>query len=154
MRVAYSAWVVVVLACAGRTSAAKACPPVPEAEWVGGMAVYRECSVDRAARPIGTPPRTQYTPTPGGQDCFRAVIDVVVDVSGRPIKETARTVRSTDAGFLQALLATLEARRYEPAQRGGTAVPQIVRIDEGMAVRVVTVAAGSSPPSSGRRPTC
>src|SRR5688572_18963451 len=119
----------ITVGCAGREPRADACSPVPEDQWVGGVPTFRACSVDRAARPTGSSPRVQFTPS-GRQGCFRAAVDVVIDTLGRPVPATAKTVRSTDAGFLQALLATLELRRYEPAQRAGRAVPQIVRVDE------------------------
>jgi hypothetical protein len=141
------------IGCAARTPRAEACSPVPQAQWLGTLPVYRACSVDRAARPLGATPRVQYSPS-GRVACFRATIDVVVDTLGRPVPSTATTIRSTDAGFLQALLTALEGRRYEPALRGGRVVPQIVRVDEVVERRVVIMPLDGPRPRLPRRPSC
>lgn len=147
------AGLVVAAGCAGRTKRTDACTPVPEEQWIGGTPVFRECSVDRAARPSGQTPRLQYTPS-ANQYCAHAIIDVVVDASGRPVPSSVKTVRSNDPAYLQAVIASLDARRYEPAQLQGRNVPQIVRIDVAMAVRAVVVPAGSPMPRAPRRPPC
>jgi hypothetical protein len=146
--------VVILAACAGRTSRRASCPPVPEAQWLAGQPVYRDCSVDREARQTVTP-RVEYSAT-SGQSCLRASIEAVVDTSGRVIASTARTVRSTDPGYAAAVLATLDARRYEPARLEGRAVPQLVRIEAVMQSRVMVVRMGDPLPSgrSAPRPTC
>jgi hypothetical protein len=153
IRIVVLVGLVVAAGCAGRTKRTDACPPVPEAEWVGGTPVFRDCSVDRAARPSGQAPRVLYTPTTD-QYCVHAVIDVVVDASGRPIPSSVKTVRSNDHAYLQALIASLDARRYEPAQRDGRNVPQIVRIDVAQGARVVAVPDGSPLPRIPRQPPC
>jgi hypothetical protein len=144
---------VAVVGCAGRTKRTDACQPVPEDQWIGGTPVFRDCSVDRVARPSGPTARVQFTPSTA-QYCVRAIIDVVVDDSGRPIPSSARTVRSNDHAYLQAVIASLDARRYEPAQLDGRNVPQIVRIDVAMAARTARVVAGSPMPQAPRRPSC
>lgn len=153
IRIMIPVTLVVATGCAGHTKRTDACPPVPEAEWIGGTPVFRDCSVDRAARPSGQTVRVPYTPTTN-EYCVRAVIDVVVDASGRPVPSSVKTVRSNDHVYLQALIASLDARRYEPAQRDGRNVPQIVRIDVAHAAGVVVVRDGSPMPRVPRRSTC
>jgi hypothetical protein len=144
---------VAVAGCAGRTKRTDACPPVPEDQWIGGTPVFRDCSVDRAARLSGQAPPVLYTPTTD-QYCVHAIIDVVVDASGRPIPSSVKAVRSNDQAYLQSLIASLDARRYEPAQLDGRSVPQIVRIDVAQGARVVVVPNGSPLPRMPRQPPC
>lgn len=144
---------VAAVGCAGRTKRTDACPPVPEDQWIGGTPVFRDCSVDRVARPSGPSARVQYAPS-AQQYCVHAIIDVVVDASGRPIPSSARTVRSNDPAYLLAVIASLDARRYEPAQRDGRNVPQIVRIDVAEGAGTIRVPAGSPMPQAPRRPSC
>lgn len=138
------------LACAARSPGAQPCTPVPQDLWVRGQPVYRECDLDRAARPPATMPRVQYTPS-ARQTCLRAVVDVVVNGEGRPIPETVRIVRATEPGFAQAVIASLPAMRYQPAMKDGAPVSQLVRVDRGISGQVVVVPAGT-PPSSVRPP--
>lgn len=134
-----------IAACAPRTSRSLACDAIAEPA-VNALPVYRDCGVDRAARPTGTMPRPEYT-FARGQSCVRAQIDVVIDTLGRPLRQTARVVKSTDPSFTDALLATFDRRRFEPALRGGRPVQQVVRINEAAATRTVVVPAGVSPTS-------
>ena len=124
-----------------------------EEEWIGGTPVFRDCSVDRAARPSGQAPRVQYAPN-SDQYCYHAIIDVVVDASGRPVPSSVKTVRSNEHGYLQAVIASLGERRYEPAQLDGRNVPQIVRINVAIAGGVTVVRDGAPTPRAPRRPPC
>jgi hypothetical protein len=110
--------------------------------------------VDRAARPIGEIPHVQYTKSGGVLPCFRATVSGVVDTTGKLVLSTVKTVRSNDPGFLQALIQSLEARRYSPAERAGKRVPQIVEVDAAMQALSRTVRMGTSPPAAPRRPSC
>lgn len=151
MRIYLGILVALTASCTASAPRTGRCAPVPQELWVGGLPVYRECSVDRAARPTGSN-RVQFSPS--GQACLRAIVDVVVDAEGRVIPATAQTVRSTDPGFLQALLTSLDGRRYEPAVREGRPVAQLVRIDAAMETRAVVTPLGAPQPSPPRRPSC
>jgi len=135
--------------------AAAACEPVPAEFSLPGQVVYRECAVDRRARELGPGPRLNYTPSVG-ETCARAVIDVVVDASGRPVTETAKVVRSTGPAIATAVLSSLGATRYEPALKDGLPVPQLVRVDRGIMSQVVVVGPGrvSQPRRPPRRAPC
>jgi hypothetical protein len=76
-------------------------------------------------------------------------VQFVVDVRGIPELETARVVQSNEPSFGQAVLATLANWRYEPAQKQGEAVRQIVRERRavGFAVTVAATGQRSRPPS-------
>jgi hypothetical protein len=143
----------VLVACAsgsGRSSSA-ACAPMLSDTLLSGTPVYPECGVSRAVRAIGQPPRPQYTP-PAGQRCIRAVIDVVVNANGLPVPATARVVRATDAAFASAVLATLSAYRYRPAEKDGLPVAQLVRVDHALQTVVVPAAMRGAPRP--RSPSC
>jgi hypothetical protein len=129
-----------------------ACPAVPQEQWLAGQAVYRDCSVDRPARQVASSP-IEY-PESGGQTCVRARIEAVVDTSGRVVPSTARIIRSNDPVFAAAVTSSLDTRRFEPAQRNGKAVPQIVHIDEAMELRAVVVRMGDPLPRGAGRPSC
>jgi hypothetical protein len=136
--------------CAARAAKPAVCEPVPAEFALVGQTVYRDCDVDRKARPLGMMPRLQHTPS-GGQTCGRVVVDVVVDSTGRFVPETARVARSTDPSFAVAALSSLDAARYEPALKDGRPVPQLVRLEWAYGVTRVAIPAGTSP-SSVRRP--
>jgi hypothetical protein len=133
-------------ACAARTAQPSTCEPVPAEFALVGQTVYRDCDVDRKARSPRGVPRLHFTPS-AGQTCFRAIIDVVVDSTGRPVPETARVARSTDPSFAAAAVNSLEGMRYEPALKDGRPVPQLVRVDLAM---IGVRAAGAAGPL--RRP--
>ena len=142
-------------ACAARAAKPSACEPVPAEFALPGQTVYRDCSVDKKARPASLP-SVPYNPS-GGQTCARAVVDVVVDSAGLPVTPTARVVRTTDPSYALAVVASLDATRYEPAVKDGQRVPQLVRIEQAFSVGRIVVPAGT-PPSSARpprrRPSC
>lgn len=136
-------------ACAAKARERAVCEPVPAEFALVGQSVYRDCEVDRKARPSSAP-RLRYTPS-GGQRCARAVVDVVVDSTGRPLSGTARVVRTTDASFASAVIANLDLWHYQPAMKDGRPVSQLVRIEQGLNVVTVVVPAGT-PPGSVRPP--
>ena len=135
-------------ACAARSAKPSTCDPLPAEFALAGQMVYRACDVDRHARPVAPLPRLAYTPAPG-QRCGWAEIDVVVDSTGRPVQETARIVRATDASFGLAVLGSIANWRYAPAMKDGRPVAQLARVAQGF--NVVAVPAGT-PPSSIRPP--
>jgi len=139
----------VCCACAAKTRERAACEPVPAEFALPGQSVYRDCEVDRKAHASVTP-RLQYTPS-GGQRCARAVVEVVVDSTGRAVPATARVVRSTDPSFATAVITSLDGYRYEPAMKDGRPVAQLVRVEQGMSIVVVARPAGT-PRSSARPP--
>jgi hypothetical protein len=117
--------------CAAQNKAARTCEPVPAELSLIGQPVYRDCEVDRRARPPARLPRMNYTPS-GQQSCLSAVVEVVVDSTGRPLPATARVVRSTDPTFALAVLNSLAEMRYRPARKGGQPVAQLVTYSSAM----------------------
>ena len=117
--------------------------------------VYRDCAVDRKARLASRMPRIDYTPSAPG--CVVSVVEFVVDTAGSPEMRTARIARSTDASFTQSIMAVVPSLKYEPAQRGGRPVRQIVSLEQKAAMTVTVVSAsgaGGRPPGPPRMPTC
>jgi len=117
--------------------------------------VFRDCAVDRPAKSVRLT-NTDYRPTPSRTTCYSADLEFVVDVVGMPETRTARVIRTNDQAFAEAVLASLSAWNYDPAVRGGTPVRQIVTEHRVMSAMIVTVPAGSGPPSRGsvRPPNC
>lgn len=122
-----------------------------------GERVYRDCEVDRVAKPRGVVPRVQWTPvsTPTSVPmCYRAEFEFVVDTLGVPDATTIRRVSSTDASFELAVREQIDLMRYEPAQLEGRRVRQLVVHQSKVAVaRVVTSSPSAAPPRM-RAPLC
>jgi hypothetical protein len=124
--------------------------------------VYRQCDVDKRARWINeSAVRTNYRPpTPPaaarntGTICYDGDLEFVVDERGLPEVETARVVRATDPETGNAVLQSLPQWRFEPAQKGGVPVRQIVRerhIVAAMTVTAVVVRQGQTTAHSASR---
>lgn len=145
--------------CAGATARARrtSCALAPaDSTYLATGPVYRDCAVDQRARPRGPGVRPEFRPSSpplGGTACYSAELEFVVDTTGAPELETARVVRTNDATFGDAVLATLLNWRYDPARKDGIAVRQIVREKRSMAVQVVAVREGQIP-RAGRPPRC
>ncbi len=139
-------------ACAGRAARRADCPAVPQEQWLAERIVYRECSVDRPARQVASS-RIEYSES-GGQTCVRASIEAVVDTTGRVVPSTARIIRASDPVFATAVMSSLDTRRFEPAQRDGKAVPQLVHLDEVRELRRMVVRMGDPLPRGAGRPSC
>ena len=117
--------------CAAQSQAAKSCEPVPAEFSLIGQPVYRDCEVDKRARAPARPPRVNYTPS-GQHSCLSAIVEVVVDSTGRPVPATARVVRSTDPTYAAAVLNSLAEMRYQPARKDGQPVAQLVTYGSAM----------------------
>lgn len=126
------------------------CQPV-DSSFALGAPVFRECGVDRQARPRGAPPRMEFDPRPPVKDCYSAVIAVVVDERGSTVPETAKVIRSTDPEFGLAFLNSLPEWRFTPALKDGMPVKQVVEIGRAAMPRVVRSDRPMNPPP---KPTC
>ena len=122
-----------------------------------GERVYRDCEVDRVAKPRGDIPRPQWTPTSTPTSvpmCYRAEFEFVVDTLGVPEAATIRRLSSSDASFELAVREQIDRMRYEPAQLDGRRVRQLVVHQSKVAVaRVVSSSPSGSPPRM-RAPMC
>lgn len=159
------AWTGLLGACAG--GGVHASTPEPSCALLGRDSVfasrapvYRECAVDRKAHLVTTDIRTDFRSTTPRTTCYYADLEFVVDTTGRPEMGTAQTVRTNDQAFADAVFATLNRWKYEPALRTGVPVRQIVSAHKTLSaiVSVVVVPAGSPPPTPGkptqRPPSC
>lgn len=52
----------------------------------------------------------------------------VVDSTGRPLVTTAKTLRTSDDDFTQAVLVALPTLHFNPARLGGRPVAQLVQM--------------------------
>lgn len=159
------AWTGLLVACAGGGAHASAVDPScallgRDSVFATRAPVYRECAVDRKARLLTTDIRTDFRSNTPRTTCYYADLEFVVDTTGRPEMGTAQTVRTNDQAFADAVFATLNRWKYEPALRGGVPVRQIVSTHKTLSaiVSVVVVPAGSPPPTPGkpiqRPPSC
>jgi len=121
--------------------------------------VFRDCAVDRPARQSGKAIHPDWSPAPGRYDCYFVDMTFVVDTTGKPETATARAVKTNENNFADAYLATLSQWKYEPAQRAGIKVRQVVTEHRAVQVQRVVVEASPGaprptrpPPSAG--PTC
>ena len=138
---------VVACASAGK-SGGGACEPVPETRRAGLPQVYAECEVDVKAKRVDGPMNLQYSPT-GNETCLAAAVDVVVDAAGSMVRGSAVIVRSTTPAFAAAVIAALQEQKFTPARKNGLAVPQVVRHEQSLAMRMVAI--GRSSTQSTRR---
>ena len=126
--------------------------------YVGAQPLYRDCAVDRAARPVAmrvdfTPPMPM--PTRPGTTCYSAEVQFVVGADGRPERNTIRLVTSPGAdGFSDAVLRAVPNWVYTPAVRDGVPVRQVVRARPIAATAVVAVPAGQGRPATPPPPNC
>jgi hypothetical protein len=151
----------VMVACASASSGgnrAAACSLAPgDTVYLRGGVIYRECAVDKRARVIDHSARPDFrasSPLPGGQACYRADVEFVVDATGAPEPETARVLRTNNPTYGEAVLRALALWRYQPALLNGMPVRQIVQEKSAMGVAVVVVPAGQVPRPPQRPPTC
>src|SRR5262245_45887301 len=121
---------VIVAACASAPRAANrgaSCPLMgTDSAFLARGPVYRECAVDIKAKRIPDRTRMDFMPTPGGPSCHAVELEFVVDSLGKPERETARVIRSTDRAFADAVMATIQDWRYEAAVVDHRPVRQIV----------------------------
>jgi hypothetical protein len=115
--------------------------------------VFRACAVDQEARPLNDQQvTTDFRPTRAG--CLRTEVEFVVDTSGRPETKTVRTLRATDHGFGQAVIAVIPRLEYSPAQINGRPVRQIVTLYRTTALVVTVLPVGSASDRPPRMPRC
>jgi hypothetical protein len=150
--------VATITACAsGGGGRGARCTPLPRDTIyrVSGV-VYRDCAVDRAARPLASNPHPSFTPnTNGGPTCYAAEFEFVVDERGRPETQTVQAIRSTDQSFSASVAQNISALLYEPAMKGGEPVKQIFDYKESMSVVKMLVPAGAPiRPPAARPPAC
>jgi hypothetical protein len=151
----------VMAACASASSSgnrAAACSLAPgDTVYLRAGVIYRECAVDKRARAIDHSARPDFrpsSPVPGGQACYRADVEFVVDTTGLPEAETARVLRTNNPSYAESVLRALALWRYQPASLNGSPVRQIVQEKSAMGVAVVVVPAGQIPRPPQRSPTC
>jgi hypothetical protein len=97
---------------------------------------FRDCEVDRPARLRTMDLPVDFSPPmagAGGNRCFRAEFQFVVDSTGIPEMATVRSGRSNDRGLEDALRGNLDRLRYEPARLAGRRVRQVVIHSRGIA---------------------
>ena len=150
-----------IAACAssGATSGPKCGLAAADSVYAKRGPVYRDCAVEHRAVALDRSAHGDFnpiSPTRGGQSCYSAEIEFVVDTTGTPETETATVVHTNNADFAAAALTAIGRWRYQPAIIQGVPVRQIVREKQVMAVTVVAVPMGQPPrpPSPGQRPIC
>jgi hypothetical protein len=122
--------------------------------FIRGGPIYRDCAVDRTARLTNTV-HADYRPSTPRPGCYAADIEFVVDTTGKIETGTARVVRANDTQFAESVIASLPAWKYEPANRDGKLVRQLVSSHQSISAVLVRVPEGSLPPSGrpgGQRP--
>lgn len=155
------ALVFLVGACAtassGGTAAQQGCALIPsDTVYLKAGPVYRECAVEQRAAVMDRsayPDFNLSSPPPGGQACYTAEIEFVVDERGIPEMETATVLRTNDRDYAQAAVRAVARWRYRPALLHRSPVRQIVKVKENVAVAVVAVPAGE-PLRAPRAPLC
>lgn len=119
--------------------------------------VYRECAVEQRATAVDRSAHPEFnrsSPPPGGQACYTAEVEFVVDEQGAPEVETATVLRTNNREYAQAVVTAIARWRYSPALLHGSPVRQIVREQQKMTVAVVAVRAGDVPRPPARAPVC
>jgi hypothetical protein len=116
---------------------------------VAGAPLYRACHVDRVARPVGSPPRVDFSPSSSevrGVGCFEAEFEFVVSALGVPEIETVQLKRTTSSRHAAAVQAIISQLRYRPALLNDQPVRQVVEYRHAIEVRTfVTSSRGGSP---------
>lgn len=129
--------------------ARRGCEKTPVDSSVAGAPLYRACHVDRAARPVGSQPRPDWSPTASetrGVACFEAEFEFVVSPLGVPEVETVQLKRANNSRHAAAVQAVISQLRYRPAFLNDQPVRQVVEFKHTIEVRtVVTAVTGGSP---------
>ncbi|MGH7471598.1 MAG: hypothetical protein ACRENP_26900 [Longimicrobiales bacterium] len=149
---------VLALACAsggsgGSGSSRARCRLAPQdSVFLANGPVYRDCAVDARAVLLNPNVAIDYRPTiTSGSRCYEVQLVFVVDARGIPETQSARVVKATEPNLANAVLASLGQFRYQPAQKEGVPVRQIVQFGRRMSVGLVAVRSGTPPP---RPPGC
>ena len=111
--------------------------------------VFRDCAVDRKAKLVASSARPDFRPsmdrTPQlGTTCYSAEVRLVVTPEGTVEPGSFRLVTATSPAFGQAVLESVPAWRYRPAQLDGKPVRQIVQEKQMVAIRVSVEGQGRS----------
>jgi hypothetical protein len=150
---------VLVTACAssgsGTASAERDCALRPQdSTFAAHIPLYRECAVQRRARETTTNIIPDFRPSNPGNSCYVAEIEFVVTASGTPDATTARVLRTNTPELAEAALKVIPRLRYEPAQRDGAPVAQILVRKFEMITKTVIVPAGQRPNPGRPGPGC
>jgi len=98
----------------------------PDSTLTAALPLYRDCDVDKPARPKGRPPRLSLTSRHAGDGCIAAEFDIIVDTLGIPEPVILRADKENDSEMADAVRASLASLRFEPAKLGGRPVRQVV----------------------------
>ena len=143
----------IVAACATAPRAANrggSCPLMPgDSAFLARGPVYRACAVDIPAKRIPGRSHLDFTPSVG--KCYSVEMEFVVDSLGKPERETARVIRSTDRTYEEAVMASVQDWRYVAAVLDHHPVRQIVH-EKPMTAVVATVS--PVPPPAAMLPNC
>lgn len=159
MMIAGAVLATAVAACASGSGGAhgRTCAPEPrDTVYRSSGVVYRECAVDHAARPTSTNVHPSFTPNVnGGQTCYNAEFEFVVDENGRPESRTIQELHANDRAFARSVADIIPLLKYEPATIGSNRVKQIVTYKQQAAIGKMIVAAGAPiRPPTPRAPSC
>lgn len=118
----------------------------PDSSWMLLSPVYRDCDVDKPAKMRGSPPRLNYQPSPSGMrdQCWVAAFEFVIDTTGRIEPTTVLALPGNDVDLQEAVMATFDRMKWEPAKKDGQPVRQLhaYRMTAGVVVRAVQVSSG------------
>ena len=91
--------------------------------------IYTEFEVEEPATPMPGNPAPAYPEALRAQGIEgQVVVRFVVDATGRPLRATAKVVRSTREEFSEAVLLVLPSYRFTPARMNGRPVAQRVQM--------------------------
>ncbi len=137
---------------------------LPDSAYMETSPVYRDCDVDKPTKIKGNAPRVNYQPNFSGvprDQCWAAGFEFVVDTNGVYERETVRTSPGNEPDLEDAVRATLDQLRFEPARRDNAKVRQVYvhRFVTGVVVRAVATTRGGAavpgpPPAPVRPPKC
>lgn len=127
-----------------------------DSAYLAGGAVYRDCAVDREASLDRRSVQLEMQAVNPSQSvrCMSADVELVVGIDGRPEPGTGRLVRTSYPAFGEAVLRSLAAWQYAPAEKDGRPVRQIVQERQMVAVRITAVRGGQAPPTPPSPPRC
>ena len=150
----------VVASCAsasGKRSQASCALAPGDSVYLARGPVYRECAVEKRAKLIDGSAHPDFqpsTPPAGGQECYRADVEFVVDATGTPETETAKVLKTNHPSYAESVLRAVGRWHYAPALLNGVPVRQIVQTKAGMGVVTVVVPAGGIARPPARPPQC
>lgn len=124
----------------------------PDSALMAAGPIYRDCEVDKPARRRGGEPRLSMSTTPNQaprDDCYEVQLEFVVDTTGKPEQSTVIVRRSDMREMLEAVRQTVPELHYEPAQKDGKRVRQVVIYERKLSVMTRTVVRSSSGVSGG-----